>query len=283
VRRPLRSVLESLAAVLLPSDCRICSRPLVRLSRIPVCETCLASLRPAEVDACSICGEVLEFSAAEPAPVCGLCRRVPPNFDFAISFAAYEGALRRLVHLLKYEQLRPAAEVIGNLLSMAVLARQFADGRVLVAPVPLHGSKKRQRGFNQSELIARSALRHLHSSGFELQSRILRRVRPTVSQTGLTRHQRRENVRGAFVVAAPELVKGRAVMIVDDVYTTGTTLNECARILRNAGARQVVVATAARVYRQSIALQTQQGAPQASGWQRDSQLRNAAVVQAVAG
>jgi predicted amidophosphoribosyltransferase len=74
-------------------------------------------------------------------------------------------------------------------------------------------------------------------------------VRATVSQTGLTRHQRRENVRGAFVVTAPERVRDRSVIVVDDVYTTGTTLNECARVLRAAGAKQVVVATVARVYR----------------------------------
>jgi ComF family protein len=121
---------------------------------------------------------------------------------------------------------------------------------VLVIPVPLHRSKVRQRGFNQSELIARSALRHLGGSRFELHTGNLRRVRATVSQTGLTRHQRRENVRGAFVVTAPERVRDRSVLIVDDVYTTGTTLNECARVLRAAGARQVVVATVARVYRQ---------------------------------
>jgi len=150
-------------------------------------------------------------------------------------------------------------------------------------PVPLHRSKKRQRGFNQSELIARSALRYLDSPNFELRTSILRRVRATTSQTGLTRHQRRENVRGAFAVAAPELVKGRAVMIVDDVYTTGTTLNECARILRAAGAEQVVVATVARVYRQSVMEMARQAASSESQWQRDSQDRNAAVAQAVAG
>ena len=282
MRRPLRSALESLAAVLFPSDCRICCQPLVRLSRIPVCEGCLDSLAPAKVSACSICGEALEFVAVESEPVCGLCRRVPPNFDFAISFAAYDGALRRLVHLLKYEQLRPAADVIGRLLAECLAARKF-DRPVIVVPVPLHRSKKRQRGFNQSELIARSALRYLDSPNFELRTSILRRVRATTSQTGLTRHQRRENVRGAFAVAAPELVKGRAVMIVDDVYTTGTTLNECARILRAAGAEQVVVATVARVYRQSAMEMARQAASSESQWQRDSQDRNAAVAQAVAG
>jgi ComF family protein len=215
-----------------------------------VCDTCLDSLARAEVKACSVCGERLEFEATELIALCGVCRRVPPRFDFAVSFAGYDGALRKLVHLLKYEQLRPAAQVLGDKLAQVIDGNRFATDRsVLVVPVPLHRSKRRQRGFNQSELIARNALKHLSRSRFELQCGNLQRVRPTVSQTGLTRHQRRENVRGAFTVTAPERVKDRSVLLVDDVYTTGTTLNECARLIRAAGAKQIVVATVARVYR----------------------------------
>ena len=178
-----------------------------------------------------------------------MCRRVPPRFDFALSFAGYDGSLRRLVHLLKYEHLRPAAQVLGSKLACAIEeSRLESDQSVLVVPVPLHRAKLRQRGFNQSELIARSALKHLSPYRFELHVGNLRRVRATDSQTGLTRHQRRENVRGAFTVTAPERMKRRSVLIVDDVYTTGTTLNECARVIRAAGATQIVVVTDARVY-----------------------------------
>jgi ComF family protein len=269
-RHSVRIALDSISAVLIPSDCRICAQPLARLSRIPVCDTCVNSLAPADLVACAVCGEALEFVATEAA-LCPMCQRAHPRFDFALSFAGYDGALRKLLHLLKYEQLRPAAKLIGGRLAQ-VIELSASRGRllveapdlksreagirrnpVLVIPVPLHRSKVRQRGFNQSELIARSALRHLGGSRFELHTGNLRRVRATVSQTGLTRHQRRENVRGAFVVMAPERIRDRCVLIVDDVYTTGTTLNECARMLRSAGARQVVVATVARVYRQASA------------------------------
>jgi len=270
-RHSVRIALDSIAAVLIPSNCRICAQPLVRLSAIPICDACVNSLAPADLVACAVCGEALEFAAAEAA-LCPLCQRAHPRFDFAISFAGYDGALRKLLHLLKYEQLRPAAKLIGAKLAQAIrlaascgkLATDAPEVQssemdhvrrnpVLVVPVPLHRAKRRQRGFNQSELIARSALRHLDGSRFELHTGNLRRVRPTVSQTGLTRHQRRENVRGAFVVMAPERIRDRCVLIVDDVYTTGTTLNECARMLRSAGARQVVVGTVARVYRQASA------------------------------
>lgn len=250
MRRPLRIALDSFTAVLLPSDCRICSQPLVRLSRIPVCSDCLSSLSPAGANACSICGEALGFTPTELNAACGMCRRAHPRFDFAISFGSYDGALRRLVHLFKYEQLQPAASILGRKLGEAIVTRNLvSEDPILVVPVPLHKSKRRQRGFNQSELLAQSALKHLERSRFELHTGNLRRVRPTVSQTGLTRHQRRENVRGAFMVTVPERVRARTVLIVDDVYTTGTTLNECARVLRAAGAKQVFVATVARVYR----------------------------------
>ena len=246
----LRVATDSVASVLLPFDCRICNRSLNRLSRIPVCNDCLSSISPADVTACSVCGEAIGFLPSGSDSLCGVCRRAHPRFDFAVSFGSYDGVLRRLVHLLKYEQLRPAADVLGAKLAEVLGRSAFADDRpTLVAPVPLHPRKRRQRGFNQSELIARSALRHLGDSRFELHTGNLRRTRATTSQTGLTRHQRRENVRGAFMVTAPALVKARAVVIVDDVYTTGTTLNECARMLRAAGARQIAVATVARVYR----------------------------------
>jgi ComF family protein len=113
--------------------------------------------------------------------------------------------------------------------------------------VPLYTRKLRQRGFNQSELIVRNALKLADRSGrFTLHSEVLQRSRETQSQTGLTRHQRRENIRGAFAVARPERIAGCEVLLVDDVFTTGTTVSECARVLRRAGASKVFVATVAR-------------------------------------
>ncbi len=253
--RAMRSALDSLAVVLLPSKCRICERPLVRLRRIPVCDACAGSLERAHVPACSICGDALDIASREAQPICPLCRRARPEFDFAVSFGAYDGALRKLIHLLKYEQLRPAANVLAARIA-AVIAERALSGKepVLLVPVPLHRIKRRQRGFNQSELTALSIVRHLDRQHFEVHIGNLQGVRATVSQTGLTRHQRRENVRGAFVVSDPAAVRDRRVVLIDDVYTTGTTLNECARVLRKAGAREVIVATVARVYREQIGL-----------------------------
>ncbi len=277
------SALDGLSAVLLPSNCRICERPLVRLARLPVCDSCSGSLERAHVRACSICGEALDLGSPEAQPICPLCRRAHPEFDFAISFGAYDGALRRLIHLLKYEQMRPAANLLAARLAQLIAGRSFAGSDpVLLIPVPLHRIKHRLRGFNQSELIARIAARYLDRARFTVHVGNLRRVRATVSQTGLTRHQRRENVRGAFVVATPAQLRDRTVILIDDVYTTGTTLNECARVLRKAGAREVVVATVARVYRSQAEMKIVSGAAYAAALSPQTQEEQAAV-QAVAG
>ncbi len=123
----------------------------------------------------------------------------------------------------------------------------IADSSIVVTPVPLFATKLRQRGFNQSELIGKAAVRLMpEESRLPLDARILQRCRDTRSQIGLSRHQRIENVRGAFVVVKPGAIANRNVLLVDDVFTTGTTISECARVLRRAGAVKVFVATVAR-------------------------------------
>jgi len=215
-------------------------------------------MQPIRGGLCSICGERLvspfAFSAEGHASeigdaLCGLCRRLEPPYVKATAYGSYDSGLRELIHLLKYNQVRPAANVLGRMLMEAVedLQPLFTASEVLVVPVPLHSGKLRQRGFNQSELIARAALKlKPGAAGFQLIPGLLERRRETKSQIGLSRHQRRENIRGAFVVARAHEVVGREVLLVDDVFTTGTTVSECARILRRAGASKVFVATVAR-------------------------------------
>lgn len=244
---------ESLFATLFPSDCRLCGSPLSKISRLPVCENCLAELRPLAGGTCATCGERLagSFRVIDPQdePRCALCRQMEPFFAKAAAYGSYEAGLRDLIHLLKHEHVRPAANVLGRMLAEVIerLAPAFDQQDPVLVPIPLHRSKLRQRGFNQSELIARSALK-LKPDGREwvLRREILERCRATAPQTGLTHHQRRENVRRAFVVKHPEEVAGREILLIDDVLTTGTTASECARVLRRAGATRVWVATVAR-------------------------------------
>jgi ComF family protein len=246
-------IAESLFAVLFPSDCRICGTPLIRISRLPVCQECLDSIRPIAGGVCATCGERLfsPYAVAGTAgePRCGFCRRIEPAFARAVAYGSYESGLRELIHLLKFGGVRPAANVLGRMLAEAIAALEpeFPADSVAIVPVPLHRTKLRQRGFNQAELIARAAMKiNPVRDRLRLCGGVLERTRETTSQIGLTSHQRRANLRGAFGVAQRELVKGREVLVVDDVYTTGATVSECARVLRRAGATKVWVATVAR-------------------------------------
>ena len=230
----------------------MCGQPLTNISRLPVCEACIAAITPIAGPTCEACGEALaQTNTWQKTTLCGTCQEELPPYQKAAAYGAYDGELRELTHLLKYDQVHPAASVLGHMLASA-LAKLELSPDVLVVPVPLHASKRRQRGFNQAELIAHSALKALAHQRFELSTIILERVKPTVSQIGLTRHQRRENLRGAFKVVHLSKVSGREVLLVDDVLTTGTTAAECARVLRRAEVKNVWVATVARTLKTNV-------------------------------
>ncbi|MGZ4889963.1 MAG: phosphoribosyltransferase family protein, partial [Candidatus Angelobacter sp.] len=252
MKSAVKAASSSLFSLLFPSDCRICNSPLTNIAGLPVCEPCLEKIVPLDGHLCRVCGEKLfsGFAGGQEGPLCGMCRRAAPHFRRAAAYGAYEGALRDLIHLFKYQGTRPAGKLLGSLLNQAVTAMALRDS-LIVVPVPLWSGKRNARGFNQAEAIARTFMDFQTSRSIHLDTSILVRTRETASQTGLTRHQRRANVRGAFAVLRPEKVKGRSILIVDDVMTTGTTAGECARVLRRAGAKEVFVATVARATKEA--------------------------------
>jgi ComF family protein len=258
---------ESLFSVLFPSDCRICSLPLSRISNLPVCAACLEKMKPLDGPLCSACGEKLfgERFVTDAAPLCDLCRRAAPLFRKAVAYGPYDGSLQDLVHVLKYERVKSAATFLGSLLSQAIANAPLPDA-LLAVPVPLWKGKRRMRGFNQAEEIARAFLRLQSRSSIQLNTAVLVRTRDTTTQTGLTRRQRRVNLRGAFAVLEPELLKDRSVLLVDDVMTTGATANECSRVLLRAGAKEVWVATVARATREIARMGDEQIRAAVAGW-----------------
>ncbi|MGA8874521.1 MAG: ComF family protein [Candidatus Korobacteraceae bacterium] len=236
-------------SVLFPSDCRLCQTSLNNLSRIPVCQECLADIQPTRAPQCVLCGDRLAAATLLMGDGrCSNCRDSAPEFDRALSFGEYEAGLRALIHLLKYERVTPVAAPLGEMLARAVTeVIGSCDAHPVLIPVPLHKSRRRSRGFNQSELIAHAAVRHLPQT-LEVLDGALIRHRDTVSQVGLSREERIENMRDAFRVAQPSRINGRDIVLVDDVMTTGTTLSECARVLKQAGAERVWAATVARAF-----------------------------------
>ena len=239
-----RKIFAGLFSLIFPDDCRICAEPLREVSRVPVCRTCLAKPEPLAADYfCVQCRA--PFRNAFPLDgqgLCGMCRRGVSGFDAAYSFGFYEGELRELIHLFKYGRVQTLAKPLGRLLAQALPREESFDA---IVPMPLHWRKRWQRGFNQADLLAHEISRRTHTPV----KHVLRRVRFTTAQAGLTNAKRRLNVSGAFQARRGKTLPGQNVLLVDDVMTTGATAASCARALKRAGARKVVLLTVARVDR----------------------------------
>jgi ComF family protein len=254
LRSTMGSALDSLTTVLFPADCRVCGQPLFEFTLLPVCNSCWNDL-PAQTGAlCARCGEALAHSPGLAACLCRICRATAPPFEQAVAHGVYAGKLRTLIHLLKYDGMEGLAPRLGVLTAEQTLAVEGLPEQLVVAPVPLWPGKRRQRGFNQAELLARGALAAIRTRRPEMRMRLvagaLERRRATESQAGLSPHGRRANVRGAFFVPKPAVVDGQDVLLIDDIYTTGATARACSQALKSAGARRVWVATVARAQRE---------------------------------
>jgi len=238
-----RKITDALLAVLLAPSCAACEQPLDAPSRGPICIACWNAIVPITPPVCDACGDPLPSwrTISVACNRCPRCRRRARHVARGRAIGAYDGALRAIVHALKYGGRRSVAKPLAALLAQHG-AELLRDASVVV-PVPLHRSRRRARGFNQAAEIAR----HLPVPS----AHMLRRVRATPSQTDLPAAQRHANVRDAFALRRGARVQDSVVVLVDDVSTTGATLDACARVLRAAGAREVHALTLARVVSRS--------------------------------
>lgn len=242
--QPLRGAVGSVLAVLFPAPCHVCQQPLVTASQIPICAGCLNSLRRLGPPVCARCGRPFPPGAAATALLCHACRRGLYRFDLARSFARYDRAAERVVTLLKYSAIEPlGAWLAARLAEVAGEEPALAEVDFIV-PVPLDKARLRQRGYNQAELIARPLAERL---GLPLRPHVLRRLRPRPNKLKLSRRERWETVRGAFETQPGIRVDRARILLVDDVLTSGATLDACARALRGAGAAAIQAITVARV------------------------------------
>jgi len=256
-----RTIFDDLVAVIFPADCRTCSAPLLRAALAPICDTCLSKIKLQSMTLCWRCGEALGMESDRFAGqfdrtglLCTPCRIAPPQFERAAAFAIYVDELRTMVHLLKYEHMRAIAKPLGAMLAQAI-DTLVLTGEVTIVAVPLYPTRERQRGYNQAALLAdaaNAALQNKPGLVLHTEHALLRRMRDTETQFALTPHARRTNLRGAFAAQDGTSLAGRTVLLVDDIYTTGATARECARILQKAGAERVFVATLARAQTEMI-------------------------------
>jgi len=262
--RVVRAVVDDLVTTLFPADCRVCDGPLLRAGVAPVCDACMGGIAAQATTLCRKCGEALDlegvrFAGQFPAEglLCAPCRMAAPEFERAVAYGVYQDGLREMVHLLKYERMSTVARPLGGMLAQAIkMLEGEAGAELTVIAVPLFPSKERLRGYNQAVLLADAALAELKKMRPEWRlramHRAIRRVRDTESQFALTPHGRRRNLKGAFAVTKGAALMGREVLLVDDIYTTGATARECARVLRRAGATKIWVATLARAKREMV-------------------------------
>lgn len=262
--------LDALASVLFAAPCRICDAPLLNASRIPICRPCLASFVEIRGPLCPCCGRpqtsgrivqsaVTQSPAtSEPSPslpsgpnatpsLCRLCRAKTFAFVRARNWAAYNESLTAAIMLLKYEEVTRLGDWFAARLAELHARLSESDASAwrgdVVVPVPLHADRRRERGYNQADMIARPLAKRL---GLPFRPYLLARTKPRPARLVLSRSEHWESVRGAYAIREGSRVDKLRILLIDDVMTTGATLDACSRALLAAGAAEVVALTVAR-------------------------------------
>jgi ComF family protein len=230
------------ADIIFPSRCPTCHALLHDKRTAPFCESCASRIKAIRSPLCPACG--LPFHTDEGSNhLCGDCLLSPKAFSAARAVGPYETTLLEAIHNFKYL----GQSTLGKTLGIVMAKHDYSDFHIpsytLIMPVPLHIKRLRERAFNQSLILARVLAQ---TYGIPLDFVSLKRHIYTQPQITLGRTDRQANVRGAFLVKNPEKIQGEKILLVDDVYTTGNTLNECARVLVDNGATDIGALTLAR-------------------------------------
>ncbi|MCK9229389.1 MAG: ComF family protein [Syntrophales bacterium] len=208
----------------------------------PFCGSCFRRITLTGEPLCPLCGT--PFAGTDhTSRLCGECIRKPPPYSRARTIGAFNGPLLEAIHLFKYRNHLPAGERLGSLMARWSYDTLSIADYDRIIPVPLHAAKLKERGFNQSLVLARRIARF---SAVPVDALSLQKIAPGHPQVGLGRDRRRENVRGTFALRGGTELEGLKVLLVDDVYTTGSTVRECTHVLMKSGVREVAVLALAR-------------------------------------
>jgi len=217
-----------------------------------LCPSCNTNCTPVRPPYCVICGSPLTSCSGENH-ACGKCIRKPPYYTTARAAGIYDNAFMTLIHSLKYKKDMQVAKPLGQILFNSLI-RFFSEKKIdFAVPVPLHPKKFRARGFNQAYLLMHRWPDTIKSeypalSDFHIKRNVIERVRNTEPQTGLDGKKRDSNIKDAFHLKKSSDVSGKSILVVDDVMTTGSTVNECAKTLKKGGAKEIHVLTLARTH-----------------------------------
>jgi len=228
---------EALTDIIFPPRCPLCA---AEKAEFRLCSSCLGNFKRVREPLCLICG-IPFISKISENHLCGRCIVERPGFDMAASVYLFEGRLSEAMYRFKYAGKTSLSKPLGDLLTDHHIVTPKYDA---IVPVPLHISKLRERGFNQSQMLAVGPGKKLRKKPDPF---MIERTRPTPPQAGMNRKERIKNIRGAFKVREGVNVKGKRFLLIDDVFTTGATTSECSKVLKKAGAEIVNVLTLARV------------------------------------
>jgi ComF family protein len=238
----VKEILTGIADVIFPPHCITCDALLEEHGPLPLCPSCAAGIHFIGSPLCPRCG--IPFSAAEGEDhLCGECLVTERPYAIARAVGLYEKTLLKAIHLFKYRGKIGIGGVLGRIMADYAALQWDMNIFSLIVPVPLHRKRLRERGFNQAVILARAIAKRFSRP---LDFMTLRRTVFTAPQVGLGREERSANVRRAFTVRNPERIAGRKILLIDDVYTTGSTLTECAAALMQAEAEAVAILTLAR-------------------------------------
>jgi len=232
--------IEKFFQFLLPPQCHCCEKFLEEGEQ-GICPECLSKIQWIEPPFCSVCGTPF-VSKGEGIHPCGVCITKKKYFTMARALGFYEGPFKEAIHRWKYQGKTYLTPFFGE--RMAEVLYFYWDPKLFdfLIPVPLHKRRLRERGFNQALLLVKDLSRRI---GIPYRKRLLQKRRPTIPQVNLKGIEREKEIKGSFFVHKKEELEGKSVLLVDDVFTTGSTVNECAKMLLAGGAKRVDVLTLA--------------------------------------